>query len=360
MTRICIVCQGQADRYCKNDDAYLCKPCDEVIHSANAIAARHTRVRICELCVASPAEVYCANDKAYFCGACDEASHSSVVTRAHERKPVDEADASHGCSGGCNGADPAVREESGDSLFAVPMVPPGVEDLPYWHDVSGPLDARALLGKDFGSNDLDIFDTDPSWLERLDMGFDSLTQNILDGVVPEYDNNKDISGKDTFPGLSQTLPSSVSGEPERSLLQLDSAQVCKQEPLMEDFLDPTMQFDFACSPFVSEQPTHVPEQQVQFVPERPAYRHDVTMQDIGSFVPPSLRPVDAQTLHERSLDRKMRLARYREKKKNRQFKKTIRYASRKAYAEVRPRVKGRFARKDEVAAMRAAGLLPCA
>ena len=38
----------------------------------------------------------------------------------------------------------------------------------------------------------------------------------------------------------------------------------------------------------------------------------------------------------------------------RRFEKTIRYASRKAYAEVRPRIKGRFATKEEVAAMKAA------
>ena len=43
-------------------------------------------------------------------------------------------------------------------------------------------------------------------------------------------------------------------------------------------------------------------------------------------------------------------ARYREKRKNRTFHKTIRYVSRQAYAEVRPRYKGRFARKDELEA----------
>uniref|UniRef100_A0A0A9GBY5 CCT domain-containing protein n=1 Tax=Arundo donax TaxID=35708 RepID=A0A0A9GBY5_ARUDO len=37
--------------------------------------------------------------------------------------------------------------------------------------------------------------------------------------------------------------------------------------------------------------------------------------------------------------------RYREKRKNRRFDKTIRYASRKAYAEMRPRIKGRFAKR---------------
>ena len=45
--------------------------------------------------------------------------------------------------------------------------------------------------------------------------------------------------------------------------------------------------------------------------------------------------------------REARLMRYREKRKNRRFEKTIRYASRKAYAESRPRVKGRFARRAD-------------
>jgi hypothetical protein len=55
-----------------------------------------------------------------------------------------------------------------------------------------------------------------------------------------------------------------------------------------------------------------------------------------------------------TLSRAERVARYREKRKNRRFEKTIRYASRKAYAEVRPRIKGRFAKKEEVEAWRQA------
>lgn len=45
------------------------------------------------------------------------------------------------------------------------------------------------------------------------------------------------------------------------------------------------------------------------------------------------------------MDREARVLRYREKKKKRKFEKTIRYASRKAYAETRPRIKGRFAKR---------------
>lgn len=48
------------------------------------------------------------------------------------------------------------------------------------------------------------------------------------------------------------------------------------------------------------------------------------------------------------IDREARVLRYREKRKSRKFEKTIRYASRKAYAETRPRIKGRFAKRSEL------------
>lgn len=48
-----------------------------------------------------------------------------------------------------------------------------------------------------------------------------------------------------------------------------------------------------------------------------------------------------------SAEREARVMRYREKRKNRKFEKTIRYASRKAYAEMRPRIKGRFAKRTD-------------
>ncbi|XP_039118335.1 zinc finger protein CONSTANS-LIKE 5-like [Dioscorea cayenensis subsp. rotundata] len=49
------------------------------------------------------------------------------------------------------------------------------------------------------------------------------------------------------------------------------------------------------------------------------------------------------------MEREARVMRYREKRKSRRFEKTIRYASRKAYAETRPRIKGRFAKRTDVA-----------
>uniref|UniRef100_A0A0D9X5T3 CCT domain-containing protein n=1 Tax=Leersia perrieri TaxID=77586 RepID=A0A0D9X5T3_9ORYZ len=50
-----------------------------------------------------------------------------------------------------------------------------------------------------------------------------------------------------------------------------------------------------------------------------------------------------------AMAREERVRRYREKRKNRKFQKTIRYASRKAYAEARPRIKGRFVKRPAAA-----------
>ncbi|CAL5018670.1 unnamed protein product [Urochloa decumbens] len=58
------------------------------------------------------------------------------------------------------------------------------------------------------------------------------------------------------------------------------------------------------------------------------------------------RPVDP------SMEREARLMRYKEKRKRRCYEKQIRYASRKAYAEMRPRVKGRFAKVPETSTTR--------
>lgn len=56
----------------------------------------------------------------------------------------------------------------------------------------------------------------------------------------------------------------------------------------------------------------------------------------------------AEVVQMTAADREARVLRYREKRKNRRFEKTIRYASRKAYAETRPRIKGRFAKRTDV------------
>jgi hypothetical protein len=53
-------------------------------------------------------------------------------------------------------------------------------------------------------------------------------------------------------------------------------------------------------------------------------------------------------VHFSAMNREARVLRYKEKKQARKFQKTIRYATRKAYAEARPRIKGRFAKRSDI------------
>merc|ERR1711981_65658 len=64
----------------------------------------------------------------------------------------------------------------------------------------------------------------------------------------------------------------------------------------------------------------------------------------GVKVPPNptLEEYQGFTHIEKKAHRMSRIKRYKEKRLQRRFDKTIRYASRKAYAEIRPRIKGRF------------------
>jgi hypothetical protein len=88
-----------------------------------------------------------------------------------------------------------------------------------------------------------------------------------------------------------------------------------------------------------------------YMPYAPTPSHSVSSVDVGAVPERTDGAVAAGGMVAAAPvtgeGREARLMRYREKRKNRRFEKTIRYASRKAYAESRPRVKGRFAKRTD-------------
>lgn len=61
--RVCEMCNGRAELFCKQEKATLCRSCDAQVHGANVIASRHERYWLCELCDCGIAKV-CSNSKA--------------------------------------------------------------------------------------------------------------------------------------------------------------------------------------------------------------------------------------------------------------------------------------------------------
>ncbi|XP_010488215.1 PREDICTED: zinc finger protein CONSTANS-LIKE 12-like isoform X2 [Camelina sativa] len=71
---------AQAVIYCKSDLAKLCLNCDVHVHSANPLSHRHTRSLICHKCYSQPAVIRCLDDKVSYCQGCHwHASNCSVL-----------------------------------------------------------------------------------------------------------------------------------------------------------------------------------------------------------------------------------------------------------------------------------------
>ncbi|BAT92190.1 hypothetical protein LR48_Vigan05g158700 [Vigna angularis] len=57
--------------YCKSDCARLCLHCDGCVHSANSLSRRHSRSLLCDKCYSQPAVIRCMDHKLSSCQSCD-------------------------------------------------------------------------------------------------------------------------------------------------------------------------------------------------------------------------------------------------------------------------------------------------
>ncbi|KAG6469199.1 zinc finger protein CONSTANS-LIKE 3-like [Zingiber officinale] len=126
-------------------------------------------------------------------------------------------------------------------------------------------------------------------------------------------------------------------------LDLDYATSDPDEPKAVNGADPSCLLSPGCSYFDLNVTGSKPESDVSSChSESSAVVPDVSqVPSAATACLPCTDPAMARA------EREARLMRYREKRKSRRFEKTIRYTSRKAYAEARPRVKGRFVKRVE-------------
>ncbi|XP_052210756.1 zinc finger protein CONSTANS-LIKE 4 [Diospyros lotus] len=309
--KLCDSCKSAtATLFCRADTAFLCVGCDAKIHAVNKLASRHARVWMCEVCEQAPASVTCKADAAALCATCDRDIHSAnPLARRHERLPVTpfydcpiKSPTAHGggedrCFSDLNGGE-AAEEEAEAASWLLPnpkvMESPDLKPAEYlFSDVDTYLDLDIMAG-----------DQKP---HQHQQHYSSAT----DGVVPVRSKNV------------HQPPSLVDGLPCYDLDYTGS------KPFLYNFSSQSLSQSVSSSSL-----------EVGVVPDHNAMA-DVSTTTIG-------QRTATDTVAVSGIDREARVLRYREKRKNRKFEKTIRYASRKAYAETRPRIKGRFAKRTDV------------
>ncbi|CAN6200919.1 unnamed protein product [Urochloa humidicola] len=313
--------------------AFLCTACDARTGHARL---GHERVWMCEVCELAPAAVTCKADAAVLCAACDADIHdANPLARRHARVPV----APIGSEAATAAAVEAMLFGTGEPAAA------SEADEPPQHAAAGHHHHHHQHGEEHALN-LNV--------EAKDMKLDYLFSDLdpyLSVEIPRFQHHADsVVPSGVVPGAGAAVeldftcgigvkPSSYSSYTATSLAHSGSSSEVGVVP--EAFcgggggsfeLDFTRPKPHAYMPYTATPQSHSAVSSVDVEAVAPE-RGDMA---------PAARPVPLV-----GESREARLMRYREKRKNRRFEKTIRYASRKAYAETRPRIKGRFAKRAD-------------
>ncbi|CAK9148325.1 unnamed protein product [Ilex paraguariensis] len=270
---------------------------------------------MCEVCEQSPAAVTCKADAAALCVACDCDIHSAnPLARRHERFPV------------------------------VPFYDSAAVEKHYHHDHGG--DDDVDTSEKYFSDDLEggaeeaeaaswlLQNPNPNKIVDLFGDMDSyLDMEIISGDQKQRTQKQYSSGAD---GVVPVSDNGLHHQPPPQGLVVDGFPAYEvdysgSKPFMYNFNSQSISQSLSSSAL-----------EVGVVPD-----HN-SMADVSNSFAAKNTADTVPTNPIPGIDREARVLRYREKRKNRKFEKTIRYASRKAYAETRPRIKGRFAKRTEI------------
>lgn len=330
--RVCDTCRSAACAvYCRADSAYLCTACDVRIHRANPVATGHERVWVCEACERAPAAFVCKADAASLCASCDADIHeANPLARRHHRVPI--------------------LPISGD-LYGPQTAEKGAAEENEDEEDDGEAASWLLLSQNPDKNkDNNNHNTNNNHQNNEnENGF------LSGGEVDEYldfmeYNNNNSCGENQFGNRNnfnqEQMSYSVNDHKNYGGDSVVPVQHQRSYQLGMEYDSFKAGYSYPAS---ISQSVSISSLEVGVVPESTI--SDISISHtrppkgtIDLFSGPAI-PVPTQLT---PMDREARVLRYREKKKMRKFEKTIRYASRKAYAETRPRIKGRFAKRTEV------------
>jgi hypothetical protein len=284
---------------------------------------------MCEVCEQAPASVTCKADAAALCVTCDSDIHSAnPLARRHERVPVEPF---------YDSAESVVKSSTAAAAAAASFNFVVPTDDGYGQD---DVEASAWLipNPNFGSKLVETPD-----IKTREMFFSDMDPFLDFDYSNNFQNNHCSNGLNDSVVPVQTKPSPA--------------------PMMNPNSEGCFDIDFCRSKLSSfNYPSHsISHSQVS------SSSLDVGVVPDGNTVSElsytfggsessgmvsggvnSNQGVVQGATQLCGMDREARVLRYREKRKNRKFEKTIRYASRKAYAETRPRIKGRFAKRTEI------------
>ncbi|KAF7827222.1 zinc finger protein CONSTANS-LIKE 9-like [Senna tora] len=400
MGYICDFCGDQRSMvYCRSDAACLCLSCDRSVHSANALSRRHSRTLLCERCNSQPALVRCAEERVSLCQNCDWLGHGSSTSSAssstHKRQTINSYS---GCPSAAEFSSiwsfvsdiPSIGESSCEQELGLmtinensnksawnPLESQNVSDstqVTNKHSMDkswvGPssmpessLGPRALdqptgpanecLPKFYcpgtkgpglceDDNLYDDFDMDEvdlnleNYEELFGVALSHSEELFENGGIDSLFGTKEVSAGDSNCQGAAAEGSSVrvinAMQPVCSnAASADSILSTKTEPIL-CFTAKQAQSNFSFSGVTGESSA-------------------ADYQDCGASSmllmgePPWCPPCPENSLQ--TANRNNAVMRYKEKKKTRKFDKKVRYESRKARADVRRRVKGRFVKAGE-------------
>lgn len=365
--------------YCRSDSAALCLSCDRNVHSANALSRRHTRTLLCDRCASQPAMVRCLEENASLCQNCDWNGHSAGSPAAgHNRQNIN-------CYSGCPSSAELSRVWS--FILDIPDVAPepNCEQIISMMSIS----ESAVSNEDNATAGNSVIDIACATLSN-DLNNDDKQKSLMgtssvagvnprphandqaavsvDSTTAKYTPDKHMFSKDSIYEDFSMDDIDLSYENYEELFGNSHIQT---EELFDDAgIDSYFEMKEVLAGSSDEQPKPKPMQ--------PAVSADSGVKDDSSLCIPVRQAISYSGFTGESIPaeyqdcgvspmllmgeppwlppgpdgsfagiRDSAITRYKEKKKRRKFDHKIRYESRKARADVRKRVKGRFVKAGE-------------
>ncbi|XP_019707669.1 zinc finger protein CONSTANS-LIKE 9 isoform X2 [Elaeis guineensis] len=384
MGSLCDFCREQRSMvYCRSDAASLCLSCDLNVHSANALSRRHFRSLLCDRCISQPAIVRCIEENVSLCQNCDWNGHGGSAS-CHKKQTI------NGYSG-C----PSTAELSRIWSFVLefpPMVDSNCEQgmgLMSINDNSvsntGKMDdmeSANKLNPWIGSSSISAVNPMVCTADQPAGSVDSTTHKLYStgtkDLICKDDFYDDFNMDDvdlTFENYEELFGASHSNAEQLfddagidSFFELNEIPavnsncqgefVAEAESMQAAFSNAVSADSVMSNPGSKADPN-------PYFPARQAWSglslsfsgltgessagdcQDCGMSSMLFMGEPPWCPTGPESSSYTPASRDSAVMRYKEKKKARKFEKKIRYESRKARADVRRRVKGRFVKAGE-------------